>query len=149
MEARDFSRVSVHKVSILKNKYVQEYSNYSNWQNGHWWGNSTDSRFKRTIVTFSAGRYLIIFKDEFDLGSLGCDIVYIKYDSANNVGLYSDSSYYGTITGTLQFNANYDFRFYTQFNLTDDKLKTILQNTVLYRLDDSNNPIQAKDFVEL
>ena len=77
------------------------------------------------------------------------DIVYIKYDSANNVGLYSDSSYYGTITEIIQFNTNYDFRFYIQYDLTDDKLKTILQNIILYKLDSSNDAIQAKDFIEL
>ena len=25
------------KVSIMKNKYIQEFSNYNNWENGHWW----------------------------------------------------------------------------------------------------------------
>ena len=138
------------KVSIMKNKYIQEFSNYNNWGNGHWWGNSTESGFRRTTITFPEGRYLVIFKDGFDLASLGVEnVVYIKYDSANNVGLYSDSSYYGAITETIQFNTSYDFRFYIQYNLTDDKLKTILQNTVLYKLDSSNDAIQAKDFIEL
>ena len=39
------------KVSIMKNKYIQEFSNYNNWENGHWWGNSTESGFRRTTIT--------------------------------------------------------------------------------------------------
>ena len=101
------------------------------WENGHWWGSSTDSTFKRTNITFPAGTYAFTKYKDISEYSYNITFVFIKYNSETNIGdpsTYQASNHYAE---TQIFNFTYPFRIYIQDNITWEKLNLILKSVKL------------------
>ena len=102
------------------------------WENGHWWGNSTDSNYKRTNITFPAGTYTFTkYKDISEYSGNNFPFVFIKYDNETNAGDSNNCVPSNVYAGTQTFNMAYPFRVYVQANITWEKLNLILKSVKL------------------
>lgn len=144
------------KVSFMNTKFIQSFSDIANWQNGHWWGNSSDSNYKRTTVTFKPGTYKIITTDGFIItdylkSSNGSAIIPIRYDKSTDKGIYAngDTDFVANINSATTFTLNYDFRIYLQTCPSNEILKTVLNNVFLYKVGETNNTINSNQLYEI
>ena len=144
------------KVSFMNTKFIQSLSDIANWQNGHWLGNSSDSNYKRTTVTFKPGTYKIITTEGFIItdylkSSNGSNIIPIRYDASTNKGIYDNNNtdFVANINSATTFTLNYDFRIYLHTCPSNEILKTILDNVFLYKVGETNNTINSNQFYEI
>ncbi|MGF0101963.1 hypothetical protein [Bariatricus sp. SGI.019] len=102
------------------------------WENGHWWGSSTNENYKRTNITFPAGTYTFTkYNDISEYVDHNSPFIFIKYDSETNTGDINNLKSSKAYAGTQTFNMTYPFRIYIQNNITWERLNLILKSVKL------------------